>query len=101
LQKVQDIFVPGNLASGTELWEPLLDDSACSLMKSIPKALQLDSASNLAKPCPFISLVGLISSSNSRILVIHLPLLPSMSGYIRMSFIEIEGTYAMIFECRI
>ena len=78
-------------SSGTVLWEFLLDDSACSLIKLIPKALQFDSASNLAKPCPFINLVDLISRSNSRILAIHLPLLPSMSGYIRMSFIEVEG----------
>jgi len=69
-------------------------------MKLIPKALQLDSASSLAKPCPFINLVGLISRSNSRILAIHLPLIQSMSGYIRMSFKEAEGTYAMIFECK-
>jgi hypothetical protein len=60
----------------------------------------LDSASNLAKPCPFTSLVGLISRSNSIILAIHLPLLPSMSGCMRMSFIEVEGTYAVIFECK-
>jgi hypothetical protein len=90
----------GLSASGTVLWEPLLDDSAFSLMKLIPKALQLDSTSSLAKPCPFTSLVGLISRSNSRILVIHLLLLPSMSGCIRMSFTEAEGTYAMIFECK-
>ena len=86
-------------------WEFLLDDLACefseqALRKLIPKALQLDSTSSLAKPCPFINLVGLISRSNSRILVIHLPLLPSMSGYIRMSFIEAEGTYTVTFECK-
>jgi hypothetical protein len=90
----------GLSASGTVIWEPLLDESTCSLMKLIPKALQLDSASSLAKPYPFTSLVGLISKSNSRILAIHLLLLPSMSGCIRMSFTEAEGTYAMIFKCK-
>jgi hypothetical protein len=99
-KKYKIYLYQGHAASGTTLWEPLLDDSACSLMKLIPKALQFDSASNLAKPFPFISLVGLISRSNSRILAIHLPLLPSMSGYMRISFTEAEGTYAMIFECK-
>jgi hypothetical protein len=69
-------------------------------MKLTPKALQLDSANILAKPFPFTNLVGLISRSNSRILAIHLPLLPSMSGYIRMSFTEAEGTYAVTLECK-
>jgi hypothetical protein len=99
-KKYKICLYQGHAASGMVLWEPPLDDSSCSLMKLIPKALQFDSASNLAKPCPFTSLVGLISRSNSRILAIHLLLLPSMSGYIRMSFTEAEGTYAMIFECK-
>jgi hypothetical protein len=31
----------------------------------IPRALKFDSAKSLAKPCPFTSLVGFISRSNS------------------------------------
>jgi hypothetical protein len=68
-------------------------------MKLTPKALQFDSANNLAKPWPFTNLVGFISRSNSKILAIHLLLLPSMLGWISIYFIEVEGTYATIFEC--
>ena len=71
----------GHDASDREPWECLFYGSACSFTKLIPKASQLDSTSNLAKPCPFINLVGLISRSNSRILAIHLPLLPSVRLY--------------------
>jgi hypothetical protein len=69
-------------------------------MKLTPKDLQLDSANNLAKHYPFTNLVGFISRSNSKILEIHLPLLPSMSVCIRMSFTEAEGTYAVTLECK-
>jgi hypothetical protein len=68
-------------------------------IKLTPKALQFDLANNLDKPWPFTNLVGFISMSNSKILAIHLLLFPSMSGWINISFTDVEGTYATTFEC--
>jgi hypothetical protein len=63
----------------------------------ISRALRFDSAKSLARPCPFINLVGLTARSNSCILASHRPLFPSVSDYTNMSFTELVGTYAIIF----
>jgi hypothetical protein len=70
-----------------------------SYRQLISRALKFDSAKSLARPCPFINLVGLTSRSNSWILASHRPLFPSPSGCTNISFIELVGTYAIIFEC--
>ena len=73
--------------------------SSHSCRRFIPRALKFDSAKSLARPCPFISLVGLISRSNSWILASHHPLFPSLSGCTKISFTELVGTYTIIFDC--
>jgi len=63
----------------------------------IPRALKLDSAINFSRHFPFTNLVGLTSKSYSWILANQFPLLPSLSGWIRISLIVLVGTYAIIF----
>jgi hypothetical protein len=73
--------------------------SSPSCKQLISRALKFDSAKILARPCPFINLVGLTSRSNYWILASHRPLFPSLSGCTNISFTEPVDMYAIIFEC--
>ena len=63
------------------------------------KNFKMDSAINIARPWPLMSLVGFISKLYSRMTTIHLPLLPSRSC-VRMSLKTEFGEKAMMCECR-
>ena len=64
------------------------------------RASQLDWAIRLAIPWSFINFLGLISRSYSSRIAIHFPLCPLGSGWVRMSFRALVGTWAMMWECR-
>ena len=63
--------------------------------KLTPKDSQFDWAINLARPCPFTCLVGLISMSYSSKVAIQLGLLPPDSACVMISLIAVEGTKTM------
>jgi hypothetical protein len=69
------------------------------LISFTSRDLRFDSTINLSKPCPLISLVGLISKSNPWIFAIHFPIFPSQSCYPKISFTVECGTKAIILEC--
>ena len=97
LQNIYDVLIP---RGSNEIWMnlPFLNFSNIFVhdsKKLTPKASQFDLAINLAKPCPFTSLVGLISISYSSKVAIHLALLPLGSACVNMSLIAAEGTKTM------